>query len=234
MSSAKSSHHEWSSFIRECSTTWSQIVVDQLKDEFSSPDCLFIMVDVNEDKPSSETQELGIPTKSYIESVLSCHIAHLDIHKGCHDLFAQATHQVNAYFAQCLQEFVLKLSINAISTGAHVLIGKTYENIMIDVKVSNEKLYWRAVSILQKFSNKSLSECETQLLSSIYGRDYSQYSRNNLISEHIERATEERLVVPRALIMLITNCDYDEASKLLSESSNSVRGCIKKVKDSTR
>ena len=105
---------------------------------------------------------------------------------------------------------------------------------MIDVKVSNEKLYWRAVNILRKFSSKSLSECEDKLLNSIYGRVYLKESEScaELISKHIEKATEMNVVVPKALIMLLTGCDCDQAARLLNESGNSVRNCIKKVKES--
>ena len=36
-----------------------------------------------------------------------------------------------------------------ISTGTMVLLGKVYENLMVDVDVSNEKLYHRWLSIVQ-------------------------------------------------------------------------------------
>jgi N-acetylmuramic acid 6-phosphate (MurNAc-6-P) etherase len=35
----------------------------------------------------------------------------------------------------CLAEIILKLSLNTISTGAHIFKGKVYQNIMIDVRV---------------------------------------------------------------------------------------------------
>ena len=101
---------------------------------------------------------------------------------------------------------------------------------MIDVKVSNEKLYWRAVGILQKFSNKSANECEQSLLTAIYGS--RARAGDTSITLHIENATDQSLVVPKALIMLITGCDHVEASRMLNESQNSVRGCIRKLKSS--
>ncbi|KAK7893617.1 hypothetical protein WMY93_022769 [Mugilogobius chulae] len=42
-----------------------------------------------------------------------------------------------------------KLMLNAISTGAHVLKGKIYQNYMIDLQVTNSKLYRRATRLLQ-------------------------------------------------------------------------------------
>ncbi|XP_073784215.1 glucokinase regulatory protein isoform X2 [Danio rerio] len=46
-------------------------------------------------------------------------------------------------------ELSTKWCLNAISTGAHVLKGKVYMNYMIDLRVTNSKLYRRAISILQ-------------------------------------------------------------------------------------
>jgi hypothetical protein len=41
----------------------------------------------------------------------------------------------NATTRYCIAETILKLTMNTISTGAHVLKGKVYQNIMIDVRV---------------------------------------------------------------------------------------------------
>ena len=41
----------------------------------------------------------------------------------------------DAILRHCIAETLLKLSMNTISTGAHVLKGKVYQNIMIDVRV---------------------------------------------------------------------------------------------------
>lgn len=46
-------------------------------------------------------------------------------------------------------ELSTKLVLNAVSTGAHVLKGKVYQNHMIDVQVTNSKLYRRASRLLQ-------------------------------------------------------------------------------------
>ena len=35
----------------------------------------------------------------------------------------------------CIAEIILKLCLNSISTGSHILKGKVYQNIMIDVRV---------------------------------------------------------------------------------------------------
>lgn len=60
-----------------------------------------------------------------------------------------------------------KMVLNMLSTGAMVKIGKTYENFMIDVKPTNEKLKKRAVQIVVDIASvdfttaqKTLEECD--------------------------------------------------------------------------
>mmetsp|Transcript_44749 Transcript_44749/g.72864 ORF Transcript_44749/g.72864 Transcript_44749/m.72864 type:complete len:400 (-) Transcript_44749:170-1369(-) len=65
--------------------------------------------------------------------------------------------------------FAIKLVLNAITTGAHVLKGKVFQGKMIDVKVSNNKLYHRAIGIVRNFFPAlSIGEAENCLLQSIY------------------------------------------------------------------
>ncbi len=42
-----------------------------------------------------------------------------------------------------------KMVLNMLSTGAMILLGKTYGNMMVDVRASNEKLRERAIRIVQ-------------------------------------------------------------------------------------
>ena len=42
-----------------------------------------------------------------------------------------------------------KLVLNMLSTGVMIRMGKVYGNLMVDVRTTNEKLYRRAVSIVQ-------------------------------------------------------------------------------------
>ena len=46
-----------------------------------------------------------------------------------------------------------KMALNIISTGVMVKLGKVYENRMIDVAITNSKLYDRALRILQELAN---------------------------------------------------------------------------------
>uniref|UniRef100_A0A3Q2G5W9 Glucokinase regulator n=1 Tax=Cyprinodon variegatus TaxID=28743 RepID=A0A3Q2G5W9_CYPVA len=49
-------------------------------------------------------------------------------------------------------ELSTKLLLNAVSTGAHIFKGKVYQNYMIDLQVTNSKLYHRATRLLQSHS----------------------------------------------------------------------------------
>ncbi|MBO4716728.1 MAG: N-acetylmuramic acid 6-phosphate etherase, partial [Spirochaetales bacterium] len=51
-----------------------------------------------------------------------------------------------------------------LSTGAMIKIGKTYENFMIDLKASNEKLKDRAIRIVSQIAGVSHSESLAALL----------------------------------------------------------------------
>jgi N-acetylmuramic acid 6-phosphate (MurNAc-6-P) etherase len=59
-------------------------------------------------------------------------------------------------FAPRAAELACKHAINGISTGAHVIIGKVFGAQMIDVRVSNEKLFHRAVHIVHEVAGVGL------------------------------------------------------------------------------
>lgn len=58
-------------------------------------------------------------------------------------------HQGKVLMTQLVRAMALKWILNNLSTGGHVLKGKVFENRMVDVKVSNNKLYYRAICIVQ-------------------------------------------------------------------------------------
>ena len=57
-----------------------------------------------------------------------------------------------------------KMVLNMLSTGSMIKIGKTYENFMIDLKATNEKLKDRAIRIVAQIAGVSHSEALTVLL----------------------------------------------------------------------
>ena len=86
-----------------------------------------------------------------------------------------------------------KMVLNMLSTGAMVKIGKTYHNLMIDEKATNEKLKRRAIAIVSEIagckadlSKKVLEDCsykiKTAVLHIIYDIDYKE--ADMLLSQH--------------------------------------------------
>ena len=57
-----------------------------------------------------------------------------------------------------------KMILNMLTTASMVKIGKTYENFMIDVKPTNEKLKKRAVQIVMDLTNCSENIAQKTLL----------------------------------------------------------------------
>uniref|UniRef100_H2Z8J3 SIS domain-containing protein n=1 Tax=Ciona savignyi TaxID=51511 RepID=H2Z8J3_CIOSA len=116
-----------------------------------------------------------------------------------------------------LIEICSKWIFNAISTGAHICIGKVLHNYMVDLKVSNRKLFHRSIGIIQRFC-PTLSETEATdyLLQSIYGTDDVELVKNNSIQQHIQQATPQDRVVPTAIVMGSKRCLYAHACQLLS------------------
>ncbi|MBE2975673.1 N-acetylmuramic acid 6-phosphate etherase [Priestia megaterium] len=94
-----------------------------------------------------------------------------------------------------------KMILNMISTAAMIKVGKAYENLMIDVHVSNEKLKERAIGIICK----------------ITGVSYEQ------ASQKLEEANNE---VKTAVVMIKTNENYDTAKMLLNNAGGYVRKAI--------
>ncbi|WP_096274259.1 N-acetylmuramic acid 6-phosphate etherase [Paucisalibacillus globulus] len=96
-----------------------------------------------------------------------------------------------------------KMILNMISTTTMIKLGKVYENLMVDVRVSNFKLLERAKSILMEITGSSYEEA-TQLL------------------------TEANNEVKPAIVMKKSGVSFKEAKKRLKESN----GYVKKAIDS--
>uniref|UniRef100_A0A8C8SPT5 Glucokinase regulator n=1 Tax=Pelusios castaneus TaxID=367368 RepID=A0A8C8SPT5_9SAUR len=134
------------------------------------------------------------------------------------------------YEGNFIQKFQRELStkwiLNTVSTGAHVLKGKILHNHMVDLRVSNSKLFWRAVSILQRFTGHSQARCQEGLLKTIYDPEVlSDEIRSAELSKHIAIAAEKNQVVPTTLLCLLRNCSVQEAQVRL-DTSPSIRAAI--------
>ena len=94
-----------------------------------------------------------------------------------------------------------KMILNMISTSSMILLGKAYENLMVDVHVSNEKLKERAIGIISKVAEA----------------DY-EAARNAL-----ESADNE---VKIAIVMMKRKVGKDEAAAILEQAGGYVRKAI--------
>jgi N-acetylmuramic acid 6-phosphate etherase len=94
-----------------------------------------------------------------------------------------------------------KMILNMISTSSMVLLGKAYENLMVDVHVSNEKLKERAINIIRKITAASY---ETALV----------------------KLEEADLQVKTAIVMIKADATKQEAIELLKQANGYVRLAI--------
>ena len=95
-----------------------------------------------------------------------------------------------------------KLILNMISTGAMIQNGKSYQNLMVDLQMTNKKLETRAVNIIKDATGVDENEAK----------------------EYIEKAKGS---VKVAIVMILLNCDYETAKKRLEKSEGKVKLAIK-------
>jgi N-acetylmuramic acid 6-phosphate etherase len=97
-----------------------------------------------------------------------------------------------------------KMVLNMLSTGAMIRLGKTFGNLMIDVRASNSKLADRARRIVRAVTNLSDQESEKLL-------------------------RECRGEVKMAIVSHFTGCTFDEAQDLLSRAGGHLRAALKRL-----
>ncbi|QDT91446.1 N-acetylmuramic acid 6-phosphate etherase [Gimesia algae] len=97
-----------------------------------------------------------------------------------------------------------KMVLNMLTTGAMVRVGKTYGNLMVDLRATNQKLVDRSIRILMAFTDLSreeaaavLRKCDGKLKTAIVHvkRNVTPEAAGELLSqaeEHLRRVLEER------------------------------------------
>lgn len=103
----------------------------------------------------------------------------------------------------CLAEMAMKLLLNAASTGAHIRKGAVCHNRMVDLTVTNVKLFHRAVGIVQHFSGINVHGARKSLLRAIYKRDdvNGMSVDESEVPAHVTVAAAQRRVLPLALVL---------------------------------
>lgn len=96
-----------------------------------------------------------------------------------------------------------KMVCNMITTATMIRLGKVYENLMVDVDVSNEKLYQRWINIVQTITHKSIEEVKA-------------------IYEPCKHSAKI------AILMLEKAYRYDEAKQLLEDCDGFVKQALRR------
>ena len=101
-----------------------------------------------------------------------------------------------------------KMVLNMLSTASMIRIGKTYENLMIDVRTMNEKLRDRAHRIIVDISGVSYEKAE------------------GLLKQAQDFLSDDTKGVPLAVVMAVKNCSVEKAFQLLQKNGNIVRKAL--------
>ncbi|MBN1490722.1 MAG: hypothetical protein JXA69_12455, partial [Phycisphaerae bacterium] len=120
--------------------------------------------------------------------------------------------------APVFEEYGTKLVINALTTGGHVLSGKVYQNRMVDLRISNNKLFYRTIGIIQHITGVSADVAKHCVLRSIYDTDrVTPKMLHAKPSQHVEVSTSVPKVVPKALIMAGGRTSLAEAERMIKK-----------------
>ncbi len=132
--------------------------------------------------------------------------------------------------APVFEEYGTKLVLNALTTGAHILCGKVYQNRMVDLRISNNKLYYRTIGIIQHIAGVSADRARRSLLRSIYRTDrLTPAMLNARPSQYVEAAMKVPKAVPIALILAGSRATHAEAERMIRREPI-VRAALERLK----
>lgn len=148
-------------------------------------------------------------------------------------------------FAPRAAELAVKHVVNGISTGAHVLVGKVFGARMIDVRVSNEKLFHRAARIVAEVAGVSSSTATRALVRAIHeGRTVKQQQEGPVdrsvaeteasMNAHVAAAIDADRVVPVAVLLATGRWHSAASARAEVREGRNVRGILKAAGVSAR
>lgn len=118
----------------------------------------------------------------------------------------------------CYADFALKLMLNCLTTGANVVRGAVYGNTMINLTVSNNKLFQRSVEIVSKITGCSEAVARDSIMNAIFqGRPPATDAM--ALSRVIEIATPMHFIVPTACLLATGKYSSDTARVALQGSA---------------
>lgn len=124
------------------------------------------------------------------------------------------------YFQKLL---LVRTLLGQLSTGSFVLAGKVYQNKMIDLRITNKKLFLRAIRIISEITEKEEAIVKRALLKSIYK---GQPPSSDSLESHISMSAGKENVVPVAILSLIYPAKPVEELKLLLENEPVIRKLV--------
>ncbi len=135
---------------------------------------------------------------------LTCNHEAAILEEAGHGICVEVGPEVIAGSSRMKAGSVQKMVLNMLTTGAMIKIGKTYENFMIDLMPTNEKLKDRAIRIVSQIADVSASQALKTLLLS----DWK---------------------VKTAIIMLKKNLNKDDANEALKRNCGVLRRTLKSL-----
>lgn len=97
-----------------------------------------------------------------------------------------------------------KLVLNMITTASMIRLGKTYENVMVDLMLTNQKLHERAKRIIMDITGISYEDAN----------DYLAKANGHVKS---------------ALVMILAGVNYTKAQEMLNSANGLIRNAIKNL-----
>lgn len=130
-------------------------------------------------------------------------------------------------------ELTLKLALNAISSGGHVLSGKVYNNVMIDLRISNAKLYDRAIGLVAALAEVSPERARSALHHAIFKKlQTNEEIEDTPVTACVQRAIKREKVVPLSILLATDRFTFEQAEERLAVEPR-VRRIIEEVLESS-
>jgi len=99
---------------------------------------------------------------------------------------------------------VIRICLTHISTGAFIQGGKIYKNTMIDLRITNRKLWLRACRLVATFSGKDVEVCQRALVQAVFVSNPKIVSPGQVeLTDLIATAARCENVVPRAILSVL-------------------------------
>ena len=115
---------------------------------------------------------------------------------------------------QSFRDLYLKWTLNIISTGAFIQYGKVFGNEMIDLRISNLKLWDRACRIVSNIAGVDAYQAESALKAAVMGRRNKGMGKS--VEDLIPLAFDQPRIVATAILMSKRGVSANRARALLA------------------